>query len=74
VERNGKAYWTRIGVGLVNRDGSWNLLLDAIPINGKIQVREWQPRDDRSFGDHDGGMNGRRTSELRPSDMEAPLV
>jgi hypothetical protein len=47
VERGaGKSYWTRIGVGFVNNDGSLNLRLDALPINGTLQVREWeQPRD-----------------------------
>ncbi len=47
VERGGgKSYWTRIGVGFVNSDGSLNLRLDALPINGTLQVREWeQPRD-----------------------------
>ncbi len=42
-----KSYWTRVGVGFVNRDGSINLHLDAVPINGKLQVREWEaPRQD----------------------------
>ena len=46
VERGpGKSYWTRVGVGFVNKDGSWNLHLDAVPTNGKIQVREWEPYD-----------------------------
>jgi hypothetical protein len=47
VERGGgKSYWTRIGVGFVNNDGSLNLRLDALPINGTLQVREWEaPRD-----------------------------
>jgi hypothetical protein len=38
----GKSYWTRVGVGFVNRDGSLTLRLDAIPLNGSLQVREWQ--------------------------------
>jgi hypothetical protein len=42
-----KSYWTRVGVGFVNRDGSMNLHLDAIPISGKLQVREWEaPRQE----------------------------
>jgi hypothetical protein len=43
-----KTYWTRVGVGFVNRDGSINLRLDAIPINGTLQVREWEPYERRS--------------------------
>jgi hypothetical protein len=49
VERGqGKSFWVRIGVGFTNRDGSLNLRLDAIPINGTLQVREWEPYDRRS--------------------------
>lgn len=47
VERSpGKSYWTRVGVGFVNRDGSITLKLDAIPVNGTLQVREWESRED----------------------------
>ncbi len=49
VERGqGKSFWVRIGVGFTNRDGSLNLRLDAIPINGTLQVREWEPYDRRN--------------------------
>jgi len=57
VERSGgKSYWTRVGVGFVNRDGSITLKLDAIPVNGTLQVREWESREDgpRRTGDSDG--------------------
>ena len=46
-ERNGRSFWTRVGVGFENRDGSLNLRLDAIPTNGTLQVREWDPEKDR---------------------------
>ena len=43
---NGKSFWTKIGVGFVNTDGSINLKLDAIPIGGnQIQVRDYEPYD-----------------------------
>jgi hypothetical protein len=46
VERApGKSFWTRVGIGFVNRDGSMNLRLDAIPVNGTLQVRDWDERD-----------------------------
>lgn len=41
-----KSYWTRVGVGFVNRDGSINLQLDAVPVGGgKLQLRDYTPRD-----------------------------
>jgi len=53
VERGpGRSYWTRVGVGFVNRDGSLTLRLDAIPINGTLQVRDWQEPFERR-PDHD---------------------
>jgi hypothetical protein len=46
VERkDGKSFWTRIGAAFTNRDGSLTLKLDAIPIGGTMQVRDWEPRD-----------------------------
>ena len=45
-----KSYWTRVGVGFVNRDGSITLRLDALPINGTLQVREWEPYERRQEG------------------------
>ncbi len=38
--QNAKAIWTRVGVGFVNRDNSINVLLDSIPINGKLHIRD----------------------------------
>lgn len=44
----GRSFWTRVGAGFINRDGSINLRLDAIPVSGTLQVRDWEPRDDRA--------------------------
>jgi hypothetical protein len=41
-ERGGRSFWTRIGVGFENRDGSLTIKLDALPVNGTLQVREWE--------------------------------
>jgi hypothetical protein len=41
------SFWVRVGVGFTNRDGSLNLKLDAIPVNGTLQVREWEPGERR---------------------------
>lgn len=35
-----KDRWTKIGVGFVNRDNSINVVLDAIPLNGRLQIRD----------------------------------
>lgn len=54
-----KSYWTKVGVGFVNRDGSITLRLDAIPINGTLQVREWEPYERRPDA-ADAGSSGMR--------------
>lgn len=46
TERGDRSYWNRIGVAYENRDGSLNIKLDAIPVNGSMQVRDWTPRED----------------------------
>jgi hypothetical protein len=89
VERSGgKSYWTRVGVGFVNRDGSITLKLDAIPVNGTLQVREWESREDggrrplEADGDSMHARGRPRRDELsggppplrRPSDASGGLV
>lgn len=40
-----KDYWLRIGTAFENRDGSWSIVLDALPTNNKLIVRE--PREEQ---------------------------
>lgn len=46
VQRAGRTLWIRVGVGFVNRDDSINLYLDALPVSGQLQVRQYRRRDD----------------------------
>jgi hypothetical protein len=38
-----KSLWTRIGNAFVNKDGSINVFMDVLPIDGKIQIRDPRP-------------------------------
>jgi hypothetical protein len=77
VERSpGKSFWTRVGVGFVNQDGSMNLRLDAIPVNGVLQVRDWEAYDRRGPEAPNGAGSGQdgegprvRRREGGPSSM-----
>ena len=41
VERKGqKPLWLKIGSAFVNKDDSLNVYLDALPLNGDLNVRE----------------------------------
>lgn len=39
-EGGGRSYWTKIGTATTNRDGSLSIKLDALPVNGSLQVRD----------------------------------
>lgn len=41
--KDGKSYWTKVGMAFVNKDGSINVFLDAFPRDGKIQIRDRRP-------------------------------
>ena len=45
--RDGKKFWLRVGAAFENRDGSMNVLLDAMPTNGQLQIREYRPFEER---------------------------
>jgi hypothetical protein len=48
VEGEGeKAYWTRVGSAWPHADGKgWNVTLSALPVNGRIVLREYTADDD----------------------------
>ncbi len=41
----GGTYWMRLGTAYPNRDQSINLYLDALPNNGRLQLREMDEED-----------------------------
>ncbi|MGH9891470.1 MAG: hypothetical protein ACREA0_05700 [bacterium] len=34
-----RSRWVRVGVAFDNKDGSINVLLDALPLTGRLQIR-----------------------------------
>ncbi len=44
TERDGKTYWNRVGAAFENKDGSVNVNLDALPVSGRLQIREDEER------------------------------
>jgi hypothetical protein len=56
-QRNNKSYWNRVGVAFVNSDGSINVKLEAVPVNGEVQIRDYVPREEAP------GTYSRRGSE-----------
>ncbi len=46
----GKSRWMKLGIGFVNRDGSINVKLDAHPANNSLQIRDYEPPEQRRAG------------------------
>jgi hypothetical protein len=58
TERNSKSFWNRIGVAFTNNDGSLNVKLDAVPVSGELQIRDYNPREDTAgFGRSGSGQH-----------------
>jgi hypothetical protein len=39
TEGRERSQWVRVGVAFENEDGSLNVLLDALPLRGRLQIR-----------------------------------
>lgn len=44
-----KSVWTRIGCAFVNKDGSINALLEALPVDGKLHIRDPRPPKTKEY-------------------------
>lgn len=71
-ERQGleKPFWMRVGVGFINRDGSFNLHLDATPLDGKLHMREWQ--EETAFSTNRNGSEALTVAEPRRPRGKSP--
>jgi hypothetical protein len=56
TKRDQKSYWNRVGVAFVNSDGSINVKLEALPVSGELQIRDYVPREETA------GFSRRRTN------------
>lgn len=45
VERGNRKLWIRIGSATVNREGSIDVQLDAVPTNGTLHLRAMRPTE-----------------------------
>lgn len=61
TERDGRTFWSRVGVAFTNKDGSLTVQLDSLPVSGRLQIRDDEPREDREASrDRDSGRGYRR--------------
>lgn len=43
----GRSIWRMVGAAFVNRDESLTVLLDALPVNGRLHIREPGEREEK---------------------------
>lgn len=64
-DRRSRRFWTRIGVAFTNSDGSVSVKLEAIPVSGEMQIRDYVPRDEGAAA---------RSSRSSPEDQLGPAA
>ena len=42
---NAKPFWLKIGAAFENKDHSWNVVLDALPVDGRLHIRDAEARE-----------------------------
>jgi hypothetical protein len=67
----GKSFWIRVGTGFTNRDGSLTVRLDAIPVNGTLQIRDWEPPYDRATRSDGAERAARRPAPSRDGSTDS---
>jgi hypothetical protein len=63
TKEGAKPYWQRLGVAFKNRDDSINVILNGLPVNGKLHIREEEPRDKDAPRGGQGQGNAAKHSE-----------
>lgn len=54
-----RKYWNRVGIAFVNRDGSLNVKLEALPVSGELHIRDYVPdRETPPEGPHTTSATG----------------
>jgi len=48
TDQGTKSFWTKVGAAFENRDGSVTVRLDALPMDGTLQIRDEDPRPPRN--------------------------
>ena len=66
ADGNNKSFFTKCGVAFVNRDGSYTIKLDCLPVGGVLQVRDERVNQFRNNepAAPPASTNGARTSDI----------
>jgi hypothetical protein len=70
IKREGQDqdFWLAIGAAFMHQDGDgYNIVLQALPIDGKIVLRLPKADDDTTGGQHDASKRSDRRKDARAS-------
>lgn len=59
-EKDGKSFWTRLGVAFPTKSGGWTVLLDAMPapVDGQYKIVLFPPKPKEETKTPDGSLGG----------------
>ncbi len=57
-EGEARAVWVKAGSAWINRDGSMNVYLDVLPLDGKLHVREYSEKREAGGDARTSSTNG----------------
>lgn len=60
--------WVKAGSAWINRDGSMNVYLDVLPLDGRLHVREYQEKREASGDVRTSSTNGSSTGAAQAAD------
>lgn len=65
--QEGKSYFNKVGAAFAHKDGKgYNLILEAVPVDGRVTMRTPKDRVDEMRGKGDnGGRKGQERREAR---------
>jgi hypothetical protein len=66
------AYWNRLGNAHTNRDDSINVYLDTLPLNGKIQLREYTEAELRERSERRAQYASRAPATVLAAPLTSP--
>ena len=57
-----KSYWCKVGSAWEAKDGSWQIVLDALPVNGRLNMRDpYEEPEGQERGRDDRGGGGKQS-------------
>jgi hypothetical protein len=66
-------FWRQLGNAHTNKDESINVYLDTLPMNGKLQLREWTEEELRERDSRKSSYGSRGSLATLPTGASEPL-